>query len=197
MIRSSLNFSALCIALVVLIRALSGPDDPGQIMAPITAIMFVLACIQSEVYRRKRTNGIGCAVVSACSMATALVLLATLAHGLENSVFASVLGFGNGLSPATYGGGRPAILSIVTFFWLAAAGVLWILGRHRAPRVAGVLSVIVGLVAIVGHLAHIPHLYRISANWSPGMGEMTAACFVLLGLSMTGTTRKAFEEYDA
>jgi hypothetical protein len=82
--------------------------------------------------------------------------------------------------------GRPAIVTMVDFILLVAAGALSLLQKKQtmffSMHFLGAAVAVSGIVAIAGYIADIPALYYDISKMSSAMALHTAVLFVLLGV---------------
>lgn len=83
--------------------------------------------------------------------------------------------------------GRPSIATIVSFFLIAAAGILTMLNLANLKsklRFLGWIIMIIGMVAVLGYVINAPLLYYYVEGKNTAMAFHTAILFALTGISL-------------
>lgn len=114
-----------------------------------------------------------------------LILMATLlitsifgvSTSIDNLFIKENVGAINTVAP-----GRPSILSMINFVFVALVGILLSLGSRKHLQWIGSLVAIIGSIAVLGYIINQPILYYLVVGRTTAMALNTAILFILIGI---------------
>lgn len=164
----------------------------------VTALCFIASGIVLYVASEEKWED--SFIVQAIMPSAILLILLIMATLLITSIFGVGTSIDNLFIKEKIGAvhtvapGRPSVLTMVNFIFIAVAGIFVSIGNRRHLVWIGAIMAIIGCIAVVGYIIRQPILYYLIEGHTTAMAIHTAILFIILGVSFILCAKAALKQ---